>query len=254
MENTIKKTIACIMLLIVGLFFGVFSKPVLVNASMSEEQIFNFSSEEELVSFSASGVSIDNGLATLANGSIETKTFFNGAITYLTLSYQTGFSVFYGENELYFDGTTIQFEETSVECVLPQNEFTLFFRFLQSGVRIGLATEQDYLDKVYETVASFVWTTQEVANALGVKVSGQEGVVINKWQIYALDGVISGETENYDPNDTMRPVKDTNNKNDNTSDKNNTVYVVIIGVCVTILSVFSAIVVCIGIHKKRGKK
>ena len=92
-----KKITACITVLIAGLFFGVFSKPTLVNASETEEQIFNFSTEEELSSFSASGVILSNGSATLTNGSLETKDTFNGAISYLTLTYQTGFSVLYGE-------------------------------------------------------------------------------------------------------------------------------------------------------------
>ena len=250
-----KKIIACITVLVAGLFFGVFSKTTFVNASEMEEQVFNFSNEEELSSFSASGIILDNGSATLTNGSIETKATFNGAISYLTLTYQTGFSVLYGEKELHFDGAKVTYEGESVECVLPQNEFTLFFRFLQSGVRIGVATEQDYLDKVYETVASFAWTTQELSNVLGIKVSGQENVAINQWQIYTLDGVISGETENYDPNDTMRPIKDTCDKSSNTSNKNNdTDCAVILGLSLTILGVLGTVGVFMGIKKKRRGK
>lgn len=242
-----KKITACITVLIAGLFFGVFSKPTLVNASGTEEQIFNFSTEEELSSFSASGVILSNGSATLTNGSLETKDTFNGAISYLTLTYQTGFSVLYGEKELHFDGTTVALEGERAECVLPQNEFTLFFRFLQSGVRIGVAIEQDYLDKVYETVASFSWTTQELANSLGVKTSGQESVAINEWQIYTLDGVIPGETENYDPNDTMRPIKGTGKDNDTGCGS-------LLGASSTILGVLGATVVFMGIKGKRREK
>lgn len=211
-----KKWIACIMVFVAGLMFGVFPNTTIANAEETEKQIFDFSNEEELSYFSASGVSVSNSSASLVNGSMQTKNSFNGAISYLTLTYQTGFSVSYGEKELYFDGTTVTCEETSVACVLPQNEFTLFFRFLQSGVRIGVASEQDYLDKVYETVASFTWATEELANKLGIKVGGEERVTINEWQIYTLSGVISGETENYDPNDTMRPEKETNTKDSKT--------------------------------------
>lgn len=203
-----KKTVFWIAVIFAAALFTV-TPTATAKAEETERLICRFSAESELAQFDVNGTTWQDGAATVTGGSMQTKSEFNGAISYLTLTYQTGFSVTYGEQELHFDGTSVVLGEESADCVLPQGEFTMFFRFLQSGVRIGVATEQDYADKVYETAAAFVWNTQATANPLGVKASENESVVVNEWKIYALNGVISGATENYDPNDTMRPEKET---------------------------------------------
>lgn len=177
-------------------------------ADETEQIVCTFLSESDLATFETSGTTLQNGVAQITNGYMQTKDYFSGAISYVTLAYQTGFSITYGENSLNFDGTSVTLGGEQADLVLPQGEFTLFFRFLQGGVRIGVATEEDYADKLYETAASFVWSTEQTANKLGIKASEGESVSLREWKIYTLAGVISGDTENYDPDDTMRPIKD----------------------------------------------